>query len=52
MTPAADAIARSPVAKVERDAADENRRIQVAVRQQPSGQRRRRGLAVRPRDDN
>ena len=49
---AADAVARSAVTEVERDAADEHRRIDAAVRQQPAGQRRRRGLAVRAGEDD
>ena len=46
----ADAIARAVVAEVPRDAADEHRRIRAGRGQQPPGQRRRRGLAVRAGD--
>ena len=47
-----DPIARAVLAEVPRDAADEHARIDAAVRQQPSGQRRRRRLAVRAGDDD
>src|SRR2546428_11490 len=43
----AEAITRSLVSEVSRDAADEHARIDATVRQQPSGQRRRRRLAMR-----
>jgi hypothetical protein len=39
-------------AEVERDAADEDRRVELAVRQQPSGQRRGRRLAMRAGEDD
>ena len=46
--------AADPVAALEvlGDAADEDARVRAAVRQQPPRQRRRRGLAVRPRNDD
>ena len=43
-------VARSLLAEVPRDAADQHARIDAAVRQQPSGQRRRGRLPVRAGD--
>jgi hypothetical protein len=47
ISPLAEPIARPLVAEVSDDAADQHARIGPAVRQQPAGQRGRRGLAVR-----
>ena len=49
---AADTVARSSVAEIQRNPANEHRGIEAAVRQQPPGQRRRRRLAVRAGDDD
>ena len=46
---AADAVAALEVLG---DAADEHAGVRAAVRQEPPGQRRRRGLAMRPGDDD
>ena len=49
---AAEAIARSVLAEVPRDAADEDAGVDAAVRQHPAGERGGGGLAVRARDDD
>src|SRR4029453_3860241 len=49
---AAHTVARTGVAKIERNAANEHRGVQSAVRQQPPGERRGRRLPVRAGDDN
>ena len=48
----ADAVARALRSEIERDAADQHRRIEAAMRQQPPGQRRGRRLAVRAGEDD
>ena len=45
----ANPVAGAVVAEIERDAADEHRGVEPAVGQQPTGQRRHGGLAMRPR---
>ncbi len=48
----AEPIAGTVLAEIPGDAADQHARIDAAVRQQPAGQRRGRGLAVRAGDDD
>ena len=47
-----DPVARSVIAEVSRDAADEHAGIDTAMRQQPAGERRRRRLAMRAGNDD
>ncbi len=47
-----DSIARALLPEIERDATNQQRRIERTAREQPCRQRRRRGLAMRASDDN
>src|SRR5262245_11991490 len=52
VTALADTIARTALAQISCDAADQHARIDAAVCEQPPGQRRRGGLAVGPGHDD
>src|SRR5207253_161781 len=47
-----DAVARTGLTEVQRDSPDEHGRIETPVREQPSSQRCRRGLSMRPGHDD